>query len=384
MALDEVEESILALVQAARDAGRRGDSRAALLAAAEIAEKSNDAEAAAAVRTYAVGVLRRAVAMGDGGDDTKLVHLVAAALERLDGAHSCFGPETEAGVDQDVLGPATDVHGARALRMTKAGGGSVALKLPRELLSHQVRIAEGACVGIGSGGKIWGGGLVMAAALCCARDVVRGLNILELGSGTGITGIIAASLGARSVVLSDGVPRVLEDLRRSCELSREAIAEGGAEVSVSYLNWNDEDVKQDADLCASHKPFDLVLASDIIYRAESTPAMARTMARFSGKSLLLQAIRNWRLIAAFVADVIALGGSVSITRLPPVGLDSTESDSVEDAVDLSRFAATFPDGGSDHLRQLTLGGEGCSRPLCRPEEVEDYAGSMVLLRLSWR
>ena len=124
-----------------------------------------------------------------------------------------------------------------------------------------------------------------------------------------------------------------------------------------------------------------VLASDIIYRAESTPAMARTMARFSERALLLQAIRNWRLVAAFVADVHALGGTVLLTRLPRVGLDSTESDAVEDAVELARFIDAFP-GGAAHLGRLTRG-EG-ARTVDRPEEVERYAGSMVLLRLDWR
>ena len=100
-----------------------------------------------------------------------------------------------------------------------------------------------------------------------------------------------------------------DGLRRSCELSRDAIAAGGAEVGVRRLDWNDGGERQDADLGAA-AAFDLVLASDIIYRAESTPAMARTMARFSERALLLQAIRNWRLVAAFVADVHALGGTV--------------------------------------------------------------------------
>ena len=42
------------------------------------------------------------------------------------------------------------------------------------------------------------------------KDQLQGKNILELGSGPGLCGFVAANLGANSVVLTDYKPQVME------------------------------------------------------------------------------------------------------------------------------------------------------------------------------
>ena len=67
----------------------------------------------------------------------------------------------------------------------------------------------------------------------------------SLGSGTGITGIVAAALGARRVTLTDAMSDVIIGLEKSCALSRDAILEAGAHVDVRRLDWNEEGASDD-------------------------------------------------------------------------------------------------------------------------------------------
>ena len=57
-------------------------------------------------------------------------------------------------------------------------------------------------------GTIWNGGVVLARALAegAVQEDWQHCRVLELGSGTGLCGIVAAKLGARETVLTDLAP----------------------------------------------------------------------------------------------------------------------------------------------------------------------------------
>lgn len=63
------------------------------------------------------------------------------------------------------------------------------------------------------GEYVWPAGIIMCNFLKRNPDVVKGKRVLELGSGTGITGLYAARLGAEHVTLTDFVDWNIETIK---------------------------------------------------------------------------------------------------------------------------------------------------------------------------
>lgn len=80
-----------------------------------------------------------------------------------------------------------------------------------------------------------------------------GKTVLELGSGTGIVGIVASILGARHVYLTD-LPYTLPTLQETIELNS-GVAKG--KVMAVPLDWTAPD--------DSYEDVDLILASDVVW-----------------------------------------------------------------------------------------------------------------------
>ncbi|CAM9494998.1 unnamed protein product [Scytosiphon promiscuus] len=71
----------------------------------------------------------------------------------------------------------------------------------------------------GVGGDVWCAALLLSAYLLETPEVVRGLDVLELGSGLGLCGIVAGYL-AQSVTLTDYVDELIVNLHHNVELNR--------------------------------------------------------------------------------------------------------------------------------------------------------------------
>ncbi|KDE02373.1 hypothetical protein MVLG_07061 [Microbotryum lychnidis-dioicae p1A1 Lamole] len=122
-------------------------------------------------------------------------------------------------------------------------------------------------------------------------EPVAAVQILELGSGTGLVGLTLIAtlsvLGIRSEVdLTDHEDSVLENLRRNLDrFSREGLDEeavvGGR---VSKLDWSDH--QSDSGLIRCHtkeegrKVFDLIVAADVIYEPDHVELIHSTVAAF--------------------------------------------------------------------------------------------------------
>ena len=69
-------------------------------------------------------------------------------------------------------------------------------------------------LGAGVGAKVWKAAHLLANELASAPCVCRGKDVLEVGSGVGLCGLLAGKLSASSVTLSDFEPRILTSLRK--------------------------------------------------------------------------------------------------------------------------------------------------------------------------
>ncbi|EER97404.1 protein-lysine methyltransferase METTL21D [Sorghum bicolor] len=119
------------------------------------------------------------------------------------------------------------------------------------------------------------------------------LSVLELGSGTGAAGLaLAAALPARAV-LSD-LPDALPNLRHNAELNAALLASAGGAASVVPLRWGDAAAM--ADVAAAASPFDLVVASDVVYYEALVDPLIETLRFFvKGEVVFVMAhMRRWK------------------------------------------------------------------------------------------
>jgi predicted nicotinamide N-methyase len=111
------------------------------------------------------------------------------------------------------------------------------------------------------GVALWPAAIALAHDIIARADHVRGARLLELGAGTGLPGIVAASLGGR-VTQTDRHELALSVCRRNG--ARNGVT--GIEYrSVDWSAWND---------AAS---YDWIMGSDILYAESMHPHLRRIL-----------------------------------------------------------------------------------------------------------
>lgn len=108
-----------------------------------------------------------------------------------------------------------------------------------------------------SGQRVWTGSLMLCAYMLQHKQQVEGRSVLELGSGSGIAGIVAQKLGAK-VCYTDADPKSLELLQTN-------VTSNGCEGLVRYLNWFEDTAEAVVQEAFSEPP--LLIAADVLYKA---------------------------------------------------------------------------------------------------------------------
>ncbi|XP_015211453.1 histone-arginine methyltransferase METTL23 isoform X2 [Lepisosteus oculatus] len=105
---------------------------------------------------------------------------------------------------------------------------------------------------------VWPCAVVLAQYVWGHKEELGGKDVLEIGSGVSLPGVVAAKCGAH-VILSDDAerPQCLENCRRSCE------ANGLSDMRVMGLTWGR--ISPDMLLLP---PLDVILGSDVFYEPE--------------------------------------------------------------------------------------------------------------------
>ncbi|XP_078089377.1 EEF1A lysine methyltransferase 3-like [Mustelus asterias] len=138
-----------------------------------------------------------------------------------------------------------------------------------EFCGHPIRITmfKGASLGVSS--YVWGPGVILCRYFEAVKIDFTGKKVLELGSGTGIVGILAALLGGdvtmtdRPYVLKQIEYNIVANVPPSCR----------HRTKTSALAWGNDQDKFQAD-------FDVILGSDVVYSPTQFLGLLQTLRYF--------------------------------------------------------------------------------------------------------
>lgn len=101
-------------------------------------------------------------------------------------------------------------------------------------------------------------------------------HILDLGAGTGLTGIAAAGVLHAQVDLTD-LPEICENLAYNCQHNGKLISELGGSMITFSLDWSES---MSDDTTHALMQYDIILAADPLYSPNHAAILANTIARY--------------------------------------------------------------------------------------------------------
>ncbi len=174
--------------------------------------------------------------------------------------------------DQDVT-----THGKRSAGIKLMGSRLAQLDLQE--------IVNGVLGTAGTGATTWEASIAMALFWSSHAELLLG-DVIELGSGVGLGGILSGLVGRSSpdsrltsMTLTDHNPEVLEQCRENVLKSEQATNNPfhlATPCSIAHLDWYD--FLSDSSGCDDHREqYDTVIASDCAYRYQDLVALTRAM-----------------------------------------------------------------------------------------------------------
>lgn len=175
------------------------------------------------------------------------------------------------------------------------GAGSSVLTFEVGAAAISLRVSDQIGGEAETSGCLWNACPPLAAWLLAHAEDLANATVIELGSGTGLAGLVAACLDMASVTLTDNAPSALCNLRAAADALGPAIAR---RVAVELLDWTDNEWVATSDAAPSGLPgeeatapraterraterrataFDLIIASDCTYNPDFNGALCATL-----------------------------------------------------------------------------------------------------------
>ncbi|KAK6165491.1 hypothetical protein SNE40_022410 [Patella caerulea] len=126
--------------------------------------------------------------------------------------------------------------------------------------------------GLGVAAVVWEAAVVLGEYLEQHRHLVEGKRVIELGSGTGLAGLVASFLGGK-VTLTERA-EALDFLRTTIETNLPKDNE--YQIDIAELDWT-----KSLDNFTEH--YDVILGADIIYIKETFHDLYRTLLHLTSK-----------------------------------------------------------------------------------------------------
>lgn len=147
--------------------------------------------------------------------------------------------------------------------------------------------------------ELWPSGIALADALSVEPETVRGVPVLELGSGLGLTAAAALRAGAE-LLATDYAPEALLLTRLNC------LANAGREPATLRLNWRRPSPRFLA--VAGTAGFPVVLAADVLYEERDVEPLFRLVGQVVAPGGLLWLAEPGRRAAARFLELARAAG----------------------------------------------------------------------------
>lgn len=162
------------------------------------------------------------------------------------------------------------------------GAMSRSFRIPTSANAFELSIHEPTLTGDDLGLKTWAASYLLAKRLSSfslvPTDTQERLQVLELGSGTGLVGLAMAGLGAH-VLLTD-LPSICPNLAHNVRQNHNVISENGGKARAAMLDWTEPHVCEplEDDHEAIPAKFPVVLAADSLYSPDHPRMLVDTIA----------------------------------------------------------------------------------------------------------
>lgn len=153
--------------------------------------------------------------------------------------------------------------------------------------------------------ELWPSGRALAE-IVGERDVA-GLRVVELGCGLGLPSL-AAALGGADVLATDWSPDAIDLLRTNAE-------QNGAVLKTEVVGWATPEA------LVERAPFDLILASDVLYERRNADELLDLLPKLGGEVLVADPSRPFtksfleRAVTSWTLKQVGHRGSVTIWSL---------------------------------------------------------------------
>ncbi|CAO2837410.1 unnamed protein product [Amaranthus hypochondriacus] len=126
-----------------------------------------------------------------------------------------------------------------------------------------------------TGQLVWPGAVILNEYLSKNAEMLRGLSVIELGSGVGVTGVLCRRF-CNKVVMTDHNDEVLKILKKNIDLHSSSEDLPCSDLVAEKLEWGDSD-QINAIMQRYPEGFDLVLGADICFQQSSIPLLFNTV-----------------------------------------------------------------------------------------------------------
>ncbi|XP_066131016.1 methyltransferase-like protein 22 isoform X2 [Saccopteryx bilineata] len=139
------------------------------------------------------------------------------------------------------------------------------------------------------GKQVWRGALLLADYILFQWDLFQGRTVLELGAGTGLASVVAATL-AQTVYCTDVGADLLAMCQQNLALNSHLTGSGGSVVKVRELDWRKDELCTDPEAPFSwseeeisdlYNHTTILLAAEVFYDDDLTDALFKTLLRLT-------------------------------------------------------------------------------------------------------
>ncbi len=177
-----------------------------------------------------------------------------------------------------------------------------------------------------TGCNTWDASVVLAKYLELNPELVANKVVLELGSGTGLTGLAAAALGASHTVLTD-LAYVIPNLNKNIDDNRAILGGHITNIESKVLDWFRDETYLLSMLDSKREfgqKWDVILAADVVWLEHLVSPLLQTIRAHSNKHTELIISHQTRstecdtLLFAGLNDIFANCEQVAVSAHHPV------------------------------------------------------------------